>query len=369
MAYPTEDVVVNGTFSSTVPGTSSGSQGDSGDPSDWIVAEGTEYRVQTVGGRVYFNRSESPATTTTGIYQDVNGVEPSGEEITFSFTYGENKTPHANQGDPGIRYVVYDLDNNNAIMAQGTVKTPGNYTETFAANSTSYRIYFYDVSNGTTFADPYLDNVSLVAPVVCFAAGTLIETSCGPMAVEKLREGDMIRTRDNGLQPIRWIGSRKLSAAELAAAPNLRPIRIRAGAFGNNTPETNLIVSPQHRVLVRSKIAQRMFSADEVLVAAKHLLELDGVGIAEDMAQVEYLHILFDRHEIIFSNGAETESLYTGPEALKAVGPKARDEILALFPELRDMDPAAVAPPARPWSRGGWGGNWLAAMRETGMNW
>lgn len=98
------------------------------------------------------------------------------------------------------------------------------------------------------------------------------------------------------------------------------------------------IVSPQHGVLVRSKIAQRMFGAIEVLAAAKQLLHLDGIEVAGDLAEVEYFHILFDRHEIVVSNCAEIESLYTGKESLKAVGPAARAEISALFPELREMD-------------------------------
>ena len=176
----------------------------------------------------------------------------------------------------------------------------------------------------------------------CFANGTVIRTADGDRLVEDLRCGDMVATRDHGLQAIRWTGSRPLSAEVLAASPNLRPIRIKAGALGNNTPSSDLLVSPQHRVLVRSKTAQRMFGTEEVLVAAKQLLPLEGIDIAEDVESVEYFHILFDRHEVVISNGAETESLYTGPEALKSVGTAAREEIFALFPELRDRDHAAA---------------------------
>lgn len=187
---------------------------------------------------------------------------------------------------------------------------------------------------------------------VCFAAGTLIETADGSRRIETLRRGDLVLTKDNGLQPIRWIGSRKIGTAVLQENPNLRPIRIKAGALGAGTPASDLVVSPQHRVLVRSKIAQRMFGAIEVLIAAKHLLEIDGIEIAQDIAEVEYFHFMFDAHEVILANGAEAESLYTGPEALKAVSPAARDEILALFPELRDMDSTALAPSARPLVKG-----------------
>ncbi|MFC0811098.1 Hint domain-containing protein [Paracoccus panacisoli] len=184
----------------------------------------------------------------------------------------------------------------------------------------------------------------IVAAPYCFAAGTMIETDRGAVAVEALAEGDLVVTRDNGLQPIRWIGSRSLSAQELAGNEKLRPIRIRAGALGHGVPAADLLVSPQHRVLVRSKIAQKMFGTDEVLVAAKQLCQIDGIDIAHDLAAVVYYHLLFDRHEVVISNGAETESLFTGPEALRSVGPAALAEILTLFPELADRDyqPAAA---------------------------
>lgn len=188
--------------------------------------------------------------------------------------------------------------------------------------------------------------------IMCFADGTVLETTSGPVLVEKLHVGDMVHTRDNGVQPIRWIGSRKLSAAQLKASPEFRPIRIRAGALGENKPETDLTLSPQHRVLVRSKIAHRMFGTDEVLVAAKHLMEIDGVELADDATDVEYFHILFDQHEIVFSNGAETESLHTGSQALQSLSPAARKEIFSLFPELENDTPDENRPTARPLIKG-----------------
>lgn len=200
------------------------------------------------------------------------------------------------------------------------------------------------VWNGVTYNN--IDHIQ----GVCFADGTLIETDRGAVAIENLSAGDLVLTLDNGLQPIRWIGSSKMSAQVLEEAPRLRPIRIGAGALGENKPETDLLVSPQHRVLVRSTIAQRMFGAPEVLVAAKQLCQVEGIDIAEDVVEVTYLHMLFDRHEVVFSNGAETESLYTGAEALKCVGPAAAEEIFTIFPELREHDYVPVA--ARPLATG-----------------
>ena len=179
--------------------------------------------------------------------------------------------------------------------------------------------------------------------IPCFTRGTLIETDRGAVAVETLQEGDLVATRDNGLQPVRWIGSRTLDGTALEKSEKLRPIRIRRHALGTDVPSSDLLVSPQHRVLVRSRIAQKMFGRDEILVAAKQLCQVDGIDVADDVSGVEYFHILFDRHEIVVSNGAETESLFTGPEALKSVGAAAREEIFALFPELKNRDYVPVA--------------------------
>lgn len=177
--------------------------------------------------------------------------------------------------------------------------------------------------------------------IVCFTRGTLIETEYGLRAIEDLKAGDQVYTRDNGLKPISWIGASKLTGATLAAKANLRPIRIKAGALAPKVPSADLMVSPQHRVLVRSKIAQRMFGTDEVLVAAKQLLQIEGIDIVEGLSEVEYFHMLFDQHEIVLSNGAETESLYTGKQALKSLGAAAREEIFAIFPELMGAEEAA----------------------------
>lgn len=177
----------------------------------------------------------------------------------------------------------------------------------------------------------------------CFARGTLIETEAGPVAVEDLAVGTMVVTRDHGLQELRWIGSRVLGSKMLDVNPNMRPIRISAGALGGGLPKRDLLVSPQHRILVRSRIAQKMFGAAEVLVAAKQLLQIEGIDIAQDVQGVEYFHFLFDRHEVVISEGAETKSLYTGKEALKSIGHSAQEEIFALFPELRDR-PEDVLP-------------------------
>ena len=194
---------------------------------------------------------------------------------------------------------------------------------------------------GVAHFDPFLPG-TLTPP--CFTRGTMIRTPTGDVPVEALACGDLVETADHGPQPVALVVSVVLNAAKLACQPALRPIRIRAGALGAGRPQQDLLVSPQHRMLVRSRIAMRMFGTPEILVAAKQLLSIDGIEVDETVQEVEYFHILFDRHEVIVANGAEAESLYTGPEGLKGVGKAALHEIYALFPGLMaGGDPAAPA--------------------------
>lgn len=183
--------------------------------------------------------------------------------------------------------------------------------------------------------------------VPCFTAGTLIMTRKGEIAVEDLCVGDEVLTVDNGFRPIRWIGSRKLTARQLQLAPQLRPIRIEIGALGNGLPLRPLEVSPQHRCLIRSKIAQRMVGAREVLAAAKHLLSVEGVSVLETDAPITYFHLLLDSHQLLISNGAATESFFLGPMGMSSMSANDRMEIMTLFPDLCTEEAHHVMPPAR----------------------
>jgi hypothetical protein len=191
--------------------------------------------------------------------------------------------------------------------------------------------YSNDVRLGQGIGAPVLDTAFFP---VCFVAGTLIETADGLRAVETLVPGDLVMTADHGLRPLVWTGSRMVNAAELQSRPKWRPVRIAAGALGVNLPARDVLLSPQHRVLVRSKIALRMFDASEVLVAAKDLVGLPGITLAEDVAEVHYVHLMFDSHQIIFAEGAPMESFFVGPMSLATLDCEARREVLALMPDL-----------------------------------
>ena len=182
--------------------------------------------------------------------------------------------------------------------------------------------------------------------VPCFCAGTLIETPAGPRPIEGLRVGDPVLAEGGRPAPVRWIGRRVVRAAELSRNPALRPIRIVAGALGQGLPRRDLLVSRQHRMLVRSPVAQRMLGTSEVLVPAIKLTALPGIFVDETLRETVYLHLLLDRHEVVVAEGAWSESLLTGPGALDALGPAARAEILTLFPEIAGA--GHTARPARP---------------------
>lgn len=175
-----------------------------------------------------------------------------------------------------------------------------------------------------------------VAPV-CFAAGTLITTPQGQCAIERIRPGDKVTTLNGRKAVVRWAGLRRYRPG-----PEQGPIRFRAGAIGN---ARDLVVSPQHRVFVSDWRVMMLFGLNAALVAAQDLV--DGVKVLrEEVDFVTYVHLLFDRHEILISEGAATESLYPGPCALTGLEDAARRELLDLFPEL--SNPRNVLPPVAP---------------------
>lgn len=194
------------------------------------------------------------------------------------------------------------------------------------------------LSGSFTMADGTTVTFSEIENIICFTPGTLILTDKGDRAIETLRQGDMVLTRDHGFQPIRWIGN---SAVE--GRGKFAPIAINPTVLdGARRP---LLVSPQHRVLFTGHKAELLFGTDEVLVAAKHLVDGRDVRIVE-RSLVRYFHIMFDRHEVIYAEGAAAESFHAGDAGLAAISDKAREEMFAIFPQLRS-NPGAHGNTAR----------------------
>ncbi|MBL4749898.1 MAG: Hint domain-containing protein [Amylibacter sp.] len=192
--------------------------------------------------------------------------------------------------------------------------------------------YTNDDGDDVTVTFSEIENV-----IVCFTRGTMIVTDAGEKAIEDLAAGDMVMTKDHGLQEMRWIGSRTVPAKD-----NFAPIMIKAGAMAN---DRDLLVSPQHRMVVEGWKSELLFGEREVLAAAKHLVNNDTIYV-QSGGMVEYFHMLFDTHEIVFANGAASESFHPGEVGINALSNEARDEIYNLFPELRD-NVEAYGPAAR----------------------
>lgn len=190
----------------------------------------------------------------------------------------------------------------------------------------------------------------LLARVPCFTPGSLIATERGECPVEDLRPGDRVVTRDNGLQRVLWTGGSAFGWRDLGLLPVLRPVRIRAGALGDGLPVRDLLLSPNHRLLVRSR-SDGATAGSEALVAALDLAGRPGIEVVAPTA-VTYLQLLLARHEAVLADGVWTESFQAGPAALAALPEAGRDAVLALRPELAGAEGAGPAP-VRPEISGG----------------
>ena len=221
---------------------------------------------------------------------------------------------------------VLDLRNQLAALPEGTT-----VSITYDDNPENGTAVFLD-ANGVELGQMSFQNIERVVP--CFTPGTQITTAEGLKSVETLQAGDLVLTRDRGFQAIEWIGQKHIAARELQQMDNLRPIKISAGALGSSMPERDLIVSPNHRVLIQSDVAAQMFGQDEVLVAAKHLVHLDGVRVLGAQADVTYVHFMCAQHEVVLSDGAWTESFQPGDHSLAGLDAPQRSEVLELFPQL-----------------------------------
>ncbi len=257
-----------------------------------------------------------------------------------------------NGGGP-TNYEAYALTNTNTGQVIDFYDIGGGTTNIvaqsgLAAGQTSVNLPVLVGPNQTTttlqFNQPDPDTLTYgsVAPgdsgAACFTAGTMVETPDGRRAVENLRPGDLVHTIDDGPLPVRWVGGRTVSGRGRFA-----PIRIHAGTLG---AEVEILVSPQHRILITGWQAELLFGEDEVLVPAISLV--NGTTVTQDPCDiVRYIHLLFDRHQLVTTSGLISESFFPGQEGLAGLGSDTQDELLALFPQLRNH-PEAYGLAARP---------------------
>lgn len=201
--------------------------------------------------------------------------------------------------------------------------------------------FTYTIQDGAGLTDSGLVTVTQMA---CFTTGTMILCDGGERPIESLQPGDLVMTLDDGLQPLRWIGCR-----EVSVTPDFAPVRFSAGSLGGGR---ELVVSPQHRMLLTGQWAQLLFGEDEVLVRAIDLVNDRDIVQDRSAETVTYWHMLFDRHQVVISNGRPSESFHPGPMSENAFEAAARAEIRALFPELDFRTGEGYSSAARPTLKG-----------------
>lgn len=249
-------------------------------------------------------------------------------------------------------YTVEILDASGTVIFTETIlptNTSGfvtvNYDVTFAAAGT-YTLRFTEVDGDNDSYGALVDDISLF---LCITNGAEIATPNGPVLIEDLAVGDMVTTQ-NGPKPIRWIGTKHVTGDLIQQNPKMAPIRIQKSALSHELPTRDLWVSRQHRMVARNKIVERMFDLQSVLVSAVHLTKLNGIDIDAQRGDFTFFHLLFDEHEVIYANGAPTESLLLGEQALKMLSQDAIDELTLMFPDAMNSAqplPAACAIPQK----------------------
>lgn len=346
------DVFVPGTFDADgdlVDGGDALLAGMSGDD-DRILTEGGADSVNAGAGHDYVDGGAGNDTL-YGAFGDDTLIAGTGSDTLYGgadndtlYTGSDSTLMDGGTGDDlFIGATAGDTieggDGNDTLNLTGTGAKTIDYDP---ADSTSGTISFLDEDGAVTGTARFKD-IETIVP--CFTPGTRVATDRGLSLVETLSEGDLVLTRDHGLQPIRWVGRRDLTAKDLSTLPHLRGVKIAADALGDGLPHRDMIVSPNHRILLSDPKMELMFGASEVLVAAKHLLHLPGIT-RDESPVLSYIHFMFERHEIVFSDNIWSESFQPGQQAMMGLEGPQRAEIYELFPDLAD-DPQKVFPTAR----------------------
>ncbi len=311
------------------------------DSSSLVVTSSSD---ASIVGDPIINNSDTPNGT---IFQYSGGT---GTTVTLNDTGGnrnvfndDQETSHVITDGGGIVANGTQVESESIITVRA-LDSNGNPTGpeidiyVFSQNGVTQDVWGYGTSApldpGTSYIKIRGSNTgssSYSNYITCFGPGTRIATGDGGADVQTLRRGQLVWTRDGGLQPILWI-----CTTEVHGYGSFAPVVFEPGSIGNTR---ELVLSQQHRVLIKSPATDMLFASPEVFVAAKHLCGLPGVSIRET-DRIAYTHFMFDRHHIVRSNGALTESYYYGDNAKDALSSPQQAEILALFPSIEDISDA-----------------------------
>ena len=272
----------------------------------------------------------------------------SGGDGDDTLTVGSGDTALGEDGDDVFNVTASDVDGSPLTITGGETGETGGDTLNITGPAV---IAMTGAESGTvTWLDGSeltFSEIETVNYTPCFTPGTLIKTNKGEVDAAEIQRGDRVLTRDNGYKRVLWSGSKTLTGTDLATTPDLRPIHIAAGALGHNLPERDMLVSPQHRVVMGGTSVELLFGEDEVLVAASHLVGRPGIRRTCPTDGVTYVHFMFNSHELVMSDGAWTESFQPGDLSLAGLDRAQRTELLALFPDLSNAPGRAAYSSAR----------------------
>lgn len=301
--------------------------------SNWrYTGTDTYFVVQEEDGATNFNGDPTNEQVSAqeqfgGVGEQTVDIGGTDRQLIWDYTFTVSQTVAGVTTTWQVAVIDVDLNNDNDLNDAGEDGYFLVFPDGLPPADTNLSI------GGISANSDFTPHTALGGYVVCFEAGTLIETIDGPRAIETLEDGDMIETRDGGMQPLRWSG-----CTTVVATGDLAPVVITAGTFGSTT---DLVVSPQHAVLITGWRAELFYREDEVLVRAVDLLDHDGV-YRRPGGVVNYWHILFDAHQVVTASGLWSERLYPGEMTMDAISPKSRCEINELLEDITTYGPKAA---------------------------
>lgn len=241
---------------------------------------------------------------------------------------------------------TYSIDSDDPALDDLDDGETLDVTFTIRVSDLSFNGTDFVLSGGTVVAEDFTVTVTINGRnEVCFTRGTDILTPDGPRPIEEICVGDLVETFNNGPKPVKWIASAKVAQEFRRGNSNLEPILISQDAIAPGVPTKSLKVSPQHRILLSGGECELLFGEASVLASAKSLL--NGTTIrdcGEDFRNLEYWHLMFDDHEIVFANGCPSESFYLGDMAEENLNSEQISELRLLFPNFADEPPSLAYP-------------------------
>lgn len=175
--------------------------------------------------------------------------------------------------------------------------------------------------------------------VASFQGAAQIITQQCAKPIHSLCAGDLVLTRDNGFQPVLWVGA--ISSAE--ATPSL--VEIEPDSVCDGKPKTAICVSARQSVLLTCAGIQAQFGTAEVLARAGDLLHLEGVTRVDRAS--ETVAILMEQHELLSVNGLWMDSMMPDGEALDRLSSTEKQSIKSLLPDLGRLPIERIYPAAR----------------------